>query len=95
MNKRILNLSTYSVVLAVVPWFYAIFAEFLTPAITTIVASLAYLSCFASIVVAVIVIKRKDKQSVRLAQIALALNLLFILVVVFSLFFFHNHTSVN
>ena len=76
MNKRILNLSTYSVVLAVLPWFYAIFAELLTPAIATVAAPLAYLSCFASIVVAIIVIRRKGVQSIRLAQIALAINLL-------------------
>jgi hypothetical protein len=53
------------------------------------------LSCFASIVVAIIVIRRKGEQSIRLAQSALALNLLFILVVSFSLFFLHNHTGVN
>jgi hypothetical protein len=95
MIKRTPNLSTYSVVLAVIPWFYAIFAEFLAPAIAIIVASLAYLSCFASVVVAIIVIRRKGEQSIRWAQIALALNILFILVVIFSLFFIHNHTSVR
>jgi hypothetical protein len=81
--------------LAVIPWFYAIFAEFLKPAIATIVVPLAYLSCFASIVAAIIVIRKKVTQNIRMAQLALALNLLFLLVVIFSLFFFHNHTGIN
>ena len=95
MNKRKLNLSTYSVVLAVIPWLYPIFAELLTLAIATVIAPLAYLSCLASIVVAIIAIRKKGEQKIRLAQIALAINLLFILVVIFSVFFLHNHTSVN
>ena len=91
-HKRILNLSIYSAVLAVVPWCYAIFAELLTPAISTIVATSAYLSCFASIVAAIIVI-RKSEQSIRLSQVVLALNLLFILVVIFSLLFIYGRST--
>ena len=85
MNKRTPNLSTYSVALAFVPWLFAFFAELLTPAIATIVVPLVYLSCFASIVVAIIAIWRKGVQSTRLAQIALAINLLFILTVIYTL----------
>lgn len=88
MDKRTLSLSVYSLVLAVIPWLYAVFAELLTPVIATVAVPLAYLSCFASIVVAIISIKRKAEQSIRLAQIALAINLLFILAVIFSVFSF-------
>ncbi len=95
MNKRTPNLSTYSLVLAVVPWLYAFFAELLTPAIATIVVPLVYLSCFASIFLAIIAIRRKGEQSIRLAQIALAINLLFTLTVIYSLLFLHNHAGVN
>ncbi|MGB8227071.1 MAG: hypothetical protein WCE45_09470 [Sedimentisphaerales bacterium] len=97
MNKKILNLSTYSLISGIIPWLYAIFAELLIPAITMIAAPLAYLSSFASIIMAIIAIRKKTEQDIRLAQIALASNILFILVVIFSLFFLHNHntTGVN
>lgn len=80
MNKRILNLSACSLMLSIVPWLYAIFAELMVPVVAMIMVSLAYLSCFASIIMAIIVIRKKAGQNILLAQIALVLNILFIVV---------------
>jgi len=90
MNKRKLNLSIYSVVLAVIPWFYPIFAEFMTRDIAMIAAPLACLSCFSSIVTSLIVIGRKGERGIRFALIALVLNLLLISLNIYSLFVLHN-----
>jgi len=86
MDRKSLNLPVYSIALSVVPWLFAIFAELLTPATAMVVVPLAYLSCFASIVLAVIAIRRKTKQNIRLAQIAVVANVLFVLAVIVSLF---------
>ena len=85
MSKKILNFSTYPLLLAVIPWLYFIFAELLTPAAATIVVPLVYLAYFASIVLAVMVIRRKGPQTIRCAQIALALDILFLLLVVLTM----------
>lgn len=74
-----INLSSYSLVLAGIPWFYAIFAELLIPAVVRVLAPLAYLCLAASILLALIVIFRKSVQgSVRTAWIALVLDGLYI-----------------
>jgi hypothetical protein len=50
-----------------------------------IVVCLGYLSCFASIILAVIAIRRKTKKNIRLAQIALVSDVLFVLAVIYCI----------
>jgi glucan phosphoethanolaminetransferase (alkaline phosphatase superfamily) len=83
MDRKSSNLPVYSLALSVVPWIFAVFAEFLPQAIGTIMVPLAYLSCFASIILAVIAIRRKTEQNIRLAKIAVVLNILFLLAMIY------------
>jgi hypothetical protein len=70
-------------VLSIIPWFYPIFAEVMTPAIVMIVAPLAYLSCLGSVVVAITDIRKKHEM-VRPVKAALALDALFVSFAVYS-----------
>ena len=83
MDRKSLNLPVYSIVLSVVTWLFAIFAELLPQTTGTIVVYLAYLSCFASIILAVIAIRRKTGQNIRLAKIAVVLDALFVLAMLY------------
>jgi len=82
MNKRASNLPVYSLALSVVPWL-SLIAEFLPQTAAMIVVCLGYLSCFASIILAIIAIRRKTEKNIRLAQIALVLNIVFISAVIY------------
>jgi len=83
MDRKSLNLPVYSLELSIVTWIFAILAEFLPQATGTIVVCLGYLSCFASIILAVIAIRRKNERDIRLAQIALVLDVLFVLAMIY------------
>jgi len=83
MDRKSLNLPVYSLALSVVTWLFAIFAEFLPQTTGTIVVYLAYLSCFSSMILAVIAIRRKTGQNIRLAKIAVVLDALFVLAMLY------------
>jgi len=85
MDKKSSSLPAYSIALSVVTWLSFIFAELLPQAIARIVVPLAYLSCFASIISAVIAIRRKTEKNIRLAQIALVLNVLFVSAMIYCI----------
>jgi len=83
VDRKSSNLPVYSLALSIVTWIFAILAEFLPQATGTIVVYLTYLSCFASIILAVIAIRRKNERDIRLAQIALVLDVLFVLAMIY------------
>jgi hypothetical protein len=84
MDKKSSSLPVYSIALSIVPWLTLI-AEFLPQATAMVVVCSGYLSCFASIILAIIAIRRKTEQNIRLAQIALVLDVLFVLAVLYCI----------
>lgn len=84
MDKKSSSLPAYSIALSVVSWL-SLIAEFLPQATATIVVCLGYLSCFASIILAIIAIRRKTEKNIRLAQIALVLNVLFVSAMIYCI----------
>ena len=76
MNK--LNLPISSLILAFVPWCYALLAVILPRPIVPVVAILSYLSLLVSVVMIIIVFKKYSGKINKLAVIASSLDVLFV-----------------